>query len=359
MKKAKASNSLDGMTENQQDLYNVYLQKKTVEMCGKLKKLEYGDHCSLIVPSPILTGFRNRAKFKIFHEKKSIRIMGTDPIRGEVPAEDSLWIIPEWGRACVREIYEIISDEYQKCPVDGFEIQLTHGRQECHVILSVKKRASGFYEELSETLIENITWLKGVAVPSLKMEFGEMFLKHSIFEWDIFAHYLAFFQSNFHLIPKLLFNVRSSLNRASFKRIVDLYCGVGFFSLNLRAQAKEIFGVDSSKWAVESAVINGKYLDLNQTNFKCTSVEKFLDTFPLSKDDVIFLNPPRQGVSPVVIETIASQRPHTICLVSCSLETHLRDLKLWRDSGYSIRSFAAFDMFPFTNFLETVTVLES
>ena len=110
------------------------------------------------------------------------------------------------------------------------------------------------------------------------------------------------------------------------------------------------------KW---QCIINGKNLDLNQTKFNCTSVEKFLGTFPLSKDDVIFLNPPRQGVSPVVIETIASQRPRIICLVSCSLETHLRDLKLWKDFSYSIRSLAAFDMFPFTDFLETVTVLES
>ena len=347
------------MKENLQDLYNIYLQEKSALMYGQLKKLGCGDLCSLIVPSPINTGFRNRAKFKIFHEKNRIRIMGTDPIRGEVPVSESFWILPEWGRGCVLDINEIISDTYQKCPVDGYEIQTTHGRKECHIILSVKKGAAGFYEKLSETLIENITRLKGVAVPSLKMEIGEMFLNHSIFEWDILAHYLAFFQSNFHLILKLMQNVRSSLKMESFKRIVDLYCGVGLFSLNLRAQGVEIFGVDSSKWAVESAVINGKHLDLNQINFKCTTVEKFLDTFPLSKDDVIFLNPPRQGVSPVVIETIASQRPHTICLVSCFLETHLRDLKLWRDSGYSIRSLAAFDMFPFTDFLETVTVLES
>jgi len=347
------------MTENLQDLYKVYLQKKTAVMCEELEILDGGVSCSSITPSPLDTGFRNRAKFKIYHKKNRIRIVGTDPIQGEVPAEESLWIIPEWGRECVLEVYKIISNTYQKCPVDGFEIQMTHGRKECHLILSVKKGALGFYEELVESLIENIQSLKGVAIPSLKMEFGEMFLNHSIFELDILAHYLAFFQSNFHLIPKLIQNVKSSLKMDSFKRIVDLYCGVGLFSFALKDRAAEIFGVDSSKWAVESAVINGKYLDLNQTNFKCTSVEKFLDTFPLSKDDVIFLNPPRQGASSVVIETIASQRPRIICLVSCFLETHLRDLKLWRDSGYSIRSISAFDMFPFTDFLETVTFLDS
>ncbi len=347
------------MIKNLQDIYTAYLKEKTSVMCGQLKKLEWGDLCSSICPSPVEDGFRNRAKFKIFYENNHIRIMGTDPIQGEVTAEESLWIIPEWGRDCVREVYKIITDRYQKCPVDGFEIQLTHGRMECHIILSVKKGMSGFYEELAEAMIENISRLKGVAVPSLKMEFGELFLNHSIFELDILAHYLAFFQSNIHLTPKLIQNVSSSLKKGSFKRIIDLYCGVGLFSLVLRDRAAEILGVDSSKWAVESAIINRGHLDLNQIKFNCTSVEKFLDALPLSRDDLIFLNPPRQGVSPVVIETIASQRPRLICLVSCFLETHMCDLKLWEDSGYSIRSLSAFDMFPFTDFLETVTVLES
>lgn len=347
------------MKNNLQSLYNSYLQEKTDVMHEQLRILNCEHLCSTIVPSPLKTGFRNRAKFKIFYKNKSLRIVGTDPIRGEVPAEESLWIIPERGRECVREIYEIILDEYQKCPVDGFEIQLTHGRQECHVILSVKKGAEGFYKELAKSLIEKLSGLIGVAIPSLKVEFGELFLNHKVLGLDIRAHYLAFFQSNIHLIPKLIQNIGSSLNMNSFKRIVDLYCGVGLFSFNLRAHDGEIFGVDSSKWAIESAVINSKHLDLNQTNFKCTSVEKFLDTFQLSSDDVIFLNPPRQGVSPVAIETISSQRPRTICLVSCYLESHLRDLKLWRDSGYSLRSIDAFDMFPFTDFLETVTILES
>ena len=349
----------DGMTPKFQDLYKAYLKKKTAVMSVQLRGLDGGFLCSSIAPSPLVAGFRNRAKFKIYSKNDHIRIMGTDPIQGEVPASESFWILPEWGRRCVLDVYEIIMDTYQTCPVDGFEIQLTHGQKECHVILSVKKGAYSSYGKLAETQIENISRLKGVAIPSLKMEIGELFLNHRILDLDIFAHYLAFFQSNLHLIGKLLHNVRSSLKMDSFKRIVDLYCGVGLFSLSLRDRAPEILGADSSKWAVKSGIINGEHLDSNQTKIICTSVERFLEAHPLLKDDLIFLNPPRQGVSPVVIKTIASQRPRLICLVSCYLETHLRDLKLWKDSGYSIRSLSAFDMFPFTDFLETVTVLES
>ena len=347
------------MTDNLQELYKSYLQKKTAVMHEQLRVLDWDHLCSAIVPSPLGTGFRNRAKFKIFHEKKNLRIIGTDPIHGEASVQKCLWILPEWARACVHAVCEIILDNYYESPIDGFEIQLTHGREECFITLSVRRGVSGFYEELIETLIKNISELQGVAVPSKKKEFGELFLNHRILDLDIFAHYLAFFQSNFHLIPKLLHNVKSSLKLESFRGIVDLYCGAGLFSLALRDKAAETTGVDSGHWAVKSAKLNGERLGLRHLNFVCSSVEEFLEGATFSGDDLIFLNPPRQGVSPVVIERIASQRPHLICLVSCFLETHLRDLTLWRDSGYTIRSLAAFDMFPFTDFLETVTFLQS
>ena len=77
------------MKDNLQDLYTIYLKNKTAEVCEQLKSLEWADLCSTIIPTPVNTGFRNRAKFKIFHENDLIRIMGTDPIHGEVPAEES------------------------------------------------------------------------------------------------------------------------------------------------------------------------------------------------------------------------------------------------------------------------------
>ncbi len=347
------------MTDNRQDFYKSDLQEKTAVMHEQLRVLDWGHLCSTIVPSPMGTGFRNRTKFKIFYKSKSLRIMGTDPIRGEAPVEETFWILPEWARICVRAVCEIILDNYYESPIDGFEFQLTHGRKECFITLSVRRGASGSYEELVETLIENISELQGVAVPSKKKEFGEPFLNHRILDLDILAHYQAFFQSNIHLIPKLLQNVKSSLKMESFRRIVDLYCGAGLFSIVLRGKAAEITGVDSGRWAVKSAKMNGERQGLRHINFMCSSTEEFLEDATFSRDDLLILNPPRQGVTPIVIETIASQKPRFICLISCFLETHLRDLKLWRDSGYSIRSFEAFDMFPFADFLETVTFLQS
>lgn len=347
------------MREHLQDIYASFLKEKTAVMRRQLQGLDDNFPVCSIAPSPLETGFRNRAKFKIYHQNDTNRIMGTDPIHGEVPAEESLWILPEWGRECVRAVHKIISENGAVYPVDGFEIQLTHGRKDCHVILSVKNGTTGVYGKFADMLLKTIPELIGVAIPSKNKEFGEIFLNHRILGLNILAHYRAFFQANSQLLPKLLQHVKLTLKMDRFKRLVDLYCGVGLFSLTLKERASEFIGADNSKWAVKSAEINGKHLDSHKMFFRCTSVETFLDTFPLFRDDLVILNPPRQGVSPVIIETIASLRPRILCLVSCCLETHLRDLRLWRDSGYSIRSLSAFDMFPFSDFLETVTVLES
>ena len=347
------------MTDNTRDIYTAYLQEKTDLLGAHLEKLKEGNLWSSICPSPIEGGFRNRAKFKIYKKANGILVMGTDPIQGEVPVNDGLWILPEWGRERVLEINKILMDNYLKWPADGFELKLTHGRKECFVVLSVKRGMRSGYDKLAEALINNIRGLKGVAIPSIQYELGEIYLHHRILDLEILSHYRSFFQANIHLVPKLVQSVRSSLEPNSFKRIIDLYCGVGLFSLALKDRSEEVVGVDSSLWAVKSAEVNCVHLDLHHLSFRSASVEGFLETFPLSRDDLVLLNPPRQGNSPEVIETVASQNPQNICIVSCFLETQLRDLGMWRNFGYSVRSIEAYDMFPFTDFLETVTFLES
>jgi 23S rRNA (uracil1939-C5)-methyltransferase len=72
----------------------------------------------------------------------------------------------------------------------------------------------------------------------------------------------------------------------------------------------------------------------------------------------VLINPPRSGCPPKVINAITSRNPNHVLLISCSLKTHAIDLVMWKKGGYEILSLKAFDMFPFTDFLETVTVLK-
>jgi 23S rRNA (uracil1939-C5)-methyltransferase len=204
----------------------------------------------------------------------------------------------------------------------------------------------------------NIPEIVGVAIPSQKLEVGETHLDHSIGSEEFCAHYASFFQSNLPLTPKLLENVSWISKKIAFREIFDLYCGVGLLSLSVGEKDTKIIGIDTNRMAVESAQENADRMDFHSAKFSVSSVERSIRTTEIGTNTLVLVNPPRFGCPPTVINTIASQNPHHILLVSCSLKTHVPDLVEWEKSGYEVLSFNAFDMFPFTDFLETVTVLK-
>ncbi len=337
--------------------YRQILRLKTAQVERFLSQISYSHLCTEIVPTVLEQGYRNRAKFKIFGTPRKFEVRGTDPLSGEIQASEAIRILPGWGRKLVVDTIGVISQNLSGYWVDGFEVQLTHGNKLAHLILSVKRSERRSYAELADLLLAKISGLKGVSIPSQKRDFGEPYLLHSILGKSIFSHHAAFFQSNIQLTPRLLEDVQKKSRNISFRRIVDLFCGVALFSFFLKKNDTEIIGVDNDKRAIESAGINADYQGIGRASFICASVETYACQVRLFPDDFVLIDPPRSGCPDSLIETIASQRPHYVCSISCCLKTHIRDLKGWINKGYSIQSFSAFDMFPFTEFLETVALL--
>jgi 23S rRNA (uracil1939-C5)-methyltransferase len=269
-----------------------------------------------------------------------------------------LWLLPGWGRDLARNIWQVLLSHNSMYEVDGFEIQLTHGREIAHVTLSVKKTSEDSYMTLAGALLELVPGLVGVAVPSLKLDVGELYLSHKILGLEIKAHHAAFFQTNLRLLPQLLSTAKGWLEGRSLLSIKDLYCGVGLFALLTGTEHSHILGVDNSRSAVDSAQKNAAALGFSRSEFVCSSVEKFVDQAEFGSEDLVIIDPPRSGCPASVISAVAAQRPRNICLISCFLDTHVRDLKHWQEEGYCVVSMAAFDMFPFTDFLESLTLLE-
>lgn len=338
--------------------YSQHLQAKTNTMLSLWGELDCACPCPPIVPSPVESGYRNRAKFKIFGKGKQAITKGTDPVRGEVPYEESLWILPEWGRDIVRAVDSYLRGNSLGEGIDGFEVKLTHGRTEAYITLSVKRDSVGEENELAQGLLEKIDGLAGLVIPSKKKEYGDRFLHHHILDEDIFAHPSAFFQSNIFLTPVLIDHVRSLCAGDLFSRLYDLYCGTGLFSVFLRGNAEELLGVDTSRKAIESAWKNSGNIGLVKAQFICARMENYFVNLDIGSADLLLFNPPRSGVPSALIEAAAAKGTETVCIISCSLETHVQDLRCWIGGGYQVESIAAFDMFPFTDFLETVTLLK-
>lgn len=164
----------------------------------------------------------------------------------------------------------------------------------------------------------------------------------------------SFFQGNASLVEKL---IETAIGEASGKHALDLYCGVGLFSLPLARRFDGVTGVEGSEHAVSFAQQNAANAGLENIRFFQDGVGDFLAARDVGTTDFVLLDPPRAGTEKGVIEKIIKLGPARISYVSCDPAILARDLRILIDGGYSIESITALDLFPQTHHVETVVRL--
>jgi 23S rRNA (uracil1939-C5)-methyltransferase len=179
----------------------------------------------------------------------------------------------------------------------------------------------------------------------------------------------SFFQANDDLLPQL---IDGALGDASGDTAVELYSGVGLFTLPLARRFKHVVGVESDSAAVSFAHKNLASAGLTNAEIIKSDVGVWLEAVRhgelsrLSETsasarqgqiDFILLDPPRTGAESRVIEGVLGLKPKHISYVSCDPATLARDLRKLIAGGYLLESVAAFDMFPQTHHVETVARL--
>ena len=194
----------------------------------------------------------------------------------------------------------------------------------------------------------------------------------------------SFFQTNIDLMPQL---IDAALANAHGARAIELYCGVGLFTVPLARRFQSVIAVeddaDASKFAqknlanaelTNATVVNRDVADWLEEDLECggrvqrrrrfgslaeNSIQRAVEAGALQKVDFLLLDPPRTGAESRVISGIINLKPKEICYVSCDPATLARDLKKLIAGGYSIASIQAFDMFPQTHHVETVVHLRN
>lgn len=148
--------------------------------------------------------------------------------------------------------------------------------------------------------------------------------------------------------------------RTAAPDVLDLYCGVGVFSLACAVKgARHVLGIESGRTSIACARVNAQALQI-AADFRCQSsaqaAAEAFGGFDLATATVI-VDPPRDGLDAVVCATLAARRPPRIIYVSCDPATLSRDLKILLSAGYHIVAARLFDLFPRTAHFETVIVL--
>ncbi|HYO62658.1 MAG TPA: class I SAM-dependent RNA methyltransferase [Pyrinomonadaceae bacterium] len=140
---------------------------------------------------------------------------------------------------------------------------------------------------------------------------------------------------------------------------VDLYCGVGLFTLPLARRFGRVVGVEGHPAACEFARRNLLEAGLSNAAAETSGVADWLarHASALAPADFLLLDPPRTGAEPGAVEGILRLRPGRIAYVSCDPATLARDLRPLVAADYRLDSLAAFDLFPQTHHVETVARL--
>jgi 23S rRNA (uracil1939-C5)-methyltransferase len=154
--------------------------------------------------------------------------------------------------------------------------------------------------------------------------------------------------------------IKEAVGDVSGEFAVDLYAGVGLFSLQLAKTFEQVCAVEGNKTAANHGIENARLNGLNNVRYEPISVEAWLKykSAEVPRPDFALLDPPRAGAGVQVIERLAAMRPPVLTYVSCDPATLARDLRLLVDYGYMIDSITALDMFPQTFHVETVVRLE-
>ena len=142
--------------------------------------------------------------------------------------------------------------------------------------------------------------------------------------------------------------------------VLDLYCGTGTITLCLAKQAKKAIGAEIVPPAIEDAKENAARNNIENAEFFCgdaADIAAKLEREGL-RPDVITVDPPRKGLAPEVIASVAGMGPKRVVYVSCDPATLGRDVKIFDGFGYKAVRAAAVDMFPGTRHVETIVLLQ-
>jgi tRNA/tmRNA/rRNA uracil-C5-methylase (TrmA/RlmC/RlmD family) len=168
----------------------------------------------------------------------------------------------------------------------------------------------------------------------------------------------SFFQNNFFLLPQLVETVRARLSDSGSRFLIDAYCGVGFFSVELGGSVEEFAAVEVDSAAIQAARQNARTHGRTNGQFLAGRTEELLPRMFGRFDPratTVILDPPRTGCPAGLLQALREIGPRQVIYVSCNPATLARDLNVLRAGNvFEVTKIVPLDMFPQTQHLECV-----
>ena len=164
----------------------------------------------------------------------------------------------------------------------------------------------------------------------------------------------SFFQVNTAQAGKLVETVLAKIGDLDGAYVADLYAGGGTFSIPLAIAGADVVAVEAAKSSVRDLRYNA---DQNGVDIEVVGGDATRELPELGELDALVVDPPRAGLMPEIIESIAAAAPARIAYVSCDPATWARDVARLENAGFHLESATPVDLFPQTYHVETASIL--
>ena len=299
--------------------------------------------------------YRNQAQLKVGRPR------GDNPELGFFEAEsnrlisvDACPILSPRLNALLQELRgQSWAEPLAKCR----EVELLADDRDENVMLTL--RGSWNPEEAEMLASRCLTELAGVATVAIEQNsglriFGERHLTYHVGEWAYRVSPMVFFQSPRFLLPELVAAVASE---ESGTVAIDLFAGVGLFTLPLAQRFERVIAVESHPQAVADLAADARSAPGGNIRAVAETAFDFLRRCAQAGPDLVVMDPPRAGVGVATLKLLVALGPKRLHYVSCSPPTLARDLGFLLQQGYRLDALEMFDFFPQTYHIESLARL--
>lgn len=309
-------------------------QKREIlrEQLRRVGKIDYTGEIETIAAEPF--GYRNRSQFHLAHGEIGYRAAGSHAL---VPVKECPISSPKINEA-LAALRSMMTDRRFPRFVHSLELFSNETNVLVNVLETERPVARFFFNWCAEHI-------PGAAAGSLEYTATSETFRVS---------HNAFFQVNRLLVDAL---VEAAIGEASGESALDLYAGVGLFSLKLARRFSWVTGVESSTSAARDLEFNAQRAGVS-VRAERARVEDYLARCT-ERPDFVLADPPRAGLGKQAVRDLLRLRPPRLVIVACDPATLARDLAGLASGGYAIDKVVMIDLFPQTYHIEAVVHLRA
>ncbi|MGG4167700.1 23S rRNA (uracil(1939)-C(5))-methyltransferase RlmD [Rossellomorea vietnamensis] len=223
----------------------------------------------------------------------------------------------------------------------------------------VKRVGEKFPHVKSLLWLENTAWADRTQAEEIHLLDGRDFIYDEMDGYRFRLWFDTFFQTNPTQAQKLVDLAIEMSQPKETEKMIDLFCGVGTFSLPFASRVGELAGIEIVESSIESAKRNADDNGISNTTFLAKDarkgIDQMLETF--GHPQLLMLDPPRSGAGGKVMRRIGRAKPERVVYVSCNPDTFATDIKELEPFGYTLDAVQPVDLFPHTVHVECVATL--